>query len=245
MTVPSYAQGDGATALEREYGVVGRDTDERRKMNDALDRIVEKMSAALGYKPKSAKILGGKDPKRDKEINALALPDGRIYVLAGLMTAAQKTSNPEASVAFVVGHEITHVTEKHARSQMKSNILGAIGGALLARVLGAGASTMRTVSDLAGGLIGGHYSRTHEYEADRGGIIGMSKAGYPVESAAEMMQLLLDRYGEDKSALASWFGSHPNTKNRVLRLKDMGEELREGHTPGEKDPDEKGKDEAN
>lgn len=125
---PAHAQEDVGSYLEREYGVVGRDTEERRKMNDDLDRIVEKMSGALGYRPKSAKILGGKDPKTDREINALALPDGRIYVLVGLITAASKTSDPEASEAFVVGHEITHVVKRHSKAQMKQSILGALGG---------------------------------------------------------------------------------------------------------------------
>jgi predicted Zn-dependent protease len=226
--LPAQAQGDAGAALEKTYGVVGRDTAERRHMNDELDRIVHRMSAAVGFTPKSAKILGGKNPKYDKEINALALPDGRIYVLVGLMTAAEKTSDPEASVAFVVGHEMTHVVEHHSREQTKGNILGAIGGAILGKILGGGSSTIRTMSDLGGGLLGGHYSRQHEYEADRGGMIGMYRAGYPTKSAIEMMQVLLDKYGRDKSTLAAWFGSHPDTKNRIDRLRELSRELESG-----------------
>ncbi|MBW3623412.1 MAG: M48 family metallopeptidase [Armatimonadetes bacterium] len=239
--LPARAQQDIGEALERHYGVVGRDTEERRKMNDDLDRIVDKMSEALGYRPKSAKILGGKDPKVDREINAMALPDGRIYVLAGLMTAAQKTSDPEASVAFVVGHEIAHVTEKHSKQQMKQSILGVLGGVLLAKVLGGGSSAVRYGADIGSGLLGGHYSRKHEYESDKHGLIGMAKAGYPVESAPEMMQVLLDRYGSDKSLLASWFGSHPNTENRVKRLRQMGGEIKAGKIPGDEAEEEKKK----
>jgi Zn-dependent protease with chaperone function len=229
--LPARAQGDVGRELERQYGVVGRDTEERRKMNDDLDRIVEKMSAALGYKPKSAKILGGKDPKQDREINALALPDGRIYVLVGLIAAAQKTSNPEASEAFVVGHEITHVVKKHAKEQTKQSILGALGGLLLSKALGGGAYATRNAMDVGSGLLGGHFSRKHEYEADKYGLIGMAKAGYPVDSGPEMMQVLLDRYGSDKSLMSSWFGSHPNTGNRVARLKTMSAEIKAGETP--------------
>jgi predicted Zn-dependent protease len=233
------AQEDVGSYLERQYGVVGRDTEERRKMNDDLDRIVEKMSDALGYKPKSAKILGGKDPKTDREINALALPDGRIYVLVGLITAARKTHDPEASEAFVVGHEITHVVKKHSKQQMKQSILGALGGILLSKALGGGAGATRNAADLGSGLLGGHFSRKHEYEADKYGLLGMAKAGYPVDSGAEMMQVLLDRYGADKSLMASWFGSHPNTGNRVARLKAMAAEIRAGRTPGDEAEEKK------
>jgi len=240
VIAPAQAQQDPGAQLEHQYGVVGRDTDERRKMNDDLDRIVDKMSVALGYKPKSAKILGGKDPKQDQEINALALPDGRIYVLAGLMTAAQNTTNPEASVAFVVGHEITHVVRHHSRSQEKMNILSSLGALLATRLLGVGGQLAQTATDLSTGLIGGHYSRKYEYEADRGGIIGMAKADYPVDSAAEMMQVLLDRYGVDKSVGAAWFGSHPNTKNRVLRLQGMANDIKSGRLPAEKEPKSSG-----
>jgi predicted Zn-dependent protease len=237
-SAPVRAQGDGGRALERAYGVVGRDTAERAQMNDELDRVVGRISKALGYKPRSAKILGGKDPRQDKDINALALPDGRIYVLAGLLTAAEKTKDPEASVAFVVGHEITHVVRKHSSKEMKRNILGALGGLLVSRALGAGSYTTRTVMDYSSGLYGQHFSRKFEYEADRGGLIGMAKAGYRVESAAEMMQVLLDRYGSDRSLLASWFGSHPNTGNRVQRLKQMGEEIKKGGLPEETETEE-------
>jgi predicted Zn-dependent protease len=57
-----------------------------------------------------------------------------------------------------------------------------------------------------------------------------------MESAAERMQVLVDKYGVDRSLLASWFGSHPNTQNRVLQLKDMAEDLPAGRTPSEKEP---------
>ena len=210
-------------------------------MNDDLDRIVERMSDALGYRPKSAKILGGKDPRQDREINAMALPDGRIYVLVGLIAAAQRTSDPEASVAFVVGHEITHVTKKHSKSQMKQSILGAVGGLLLGKVIGGGAGLTRNMANIGSGLLGGHFSRKHEYESDKHGLVGMHKAGYPVESAPEMMQVLLDRYGADKSLMASWFGSHPNTGTRVKRLQQMGAEIKAGRIPGDEEEEKKPK----
>ncbi len=234
---------DVGAQVEKAYGVVGNDTAERRDMNAMLDRIVARMSDAVGFTPKSAILLGGKDPKKDEEINAFALPDGRIYVLVGLLTAARKTPDPEASVAFVVGHEMTHVTKKHSRSQTKSSLLGALGGLLLGKVTGSSAQTTNDMVNIASGLYGGHFSRKHEYEADRGGILGMEKAGYRVESAADMMGVLQDKYGSDKSKMASWFGSHPNTGNRVARLKQMAAEIRQGEAPStdEKKEDRKAK----
>jgi len=227
VAAPSRAQ-DIGSELEHEYGVIGRDTPEGQQANEMLDRVVARMSKAVGIKVKSAKILGGKNRKLDQEINALALPDGRIYVMIGLINAVKDDKDGEAELAFVVGHEMTHVARKHSRRQMQGSLLGAIGGAVVAGVLGGGGEAIRTWSQIGSGVLGGHYSRTDEYDADRGGIAAMNKAGYPMEAAPAMMEKILTKYKDKNTPILAWFNSHPPSKNRILKLREVMNGIRSG-----------------
>src|SRR5689334_3691330 len=88
-------EADEGRAMEREYGVIGRRTEEGRSLNEQLERVTSRVTSALGYRLKSAILLGGADEKHDKVINAFALPDGRIYVTLGLARAVRKSADPD------------------------------------------------------------------------------------------------------------------------------------------------------
>src|SRR5688500_9800585 len=76
VSLPSaHAQGaDPGQSIEKEYGVVGRGTPEGQKLNEQLERVTAQITNAVGYRLKSARLLGGKDAKHDKVVNAFALP---------------------------------------------------------------------------------------------------------------------------------------------------------------------------
>src|SRR4051794_39189363 len=81
---------DAGRELESRFGVLGRSTSEGRSLNEQLDRVVERVargvnaaSKAGDFQLRGARILGGKDRSEDRVVNAIALPDGRIYVTLG------------------------------------------------------------------------------------------------------------------------------------------------------------------
>src|SRR3989454_9003975 len=49
---------------------------------------------------------------RDPTLNAFAMPNGRVYIHTGLLARLDN----EAQLAMIVGHEMTHVTNRHALS---------------------------------------------------------------------------------------------------------------------------------
>jgi predicted Zn-dependent protease len=217
--------------MEREYGVVSRDTEEGVRLNARLDRIVGRVTDALGFKVKRATLLGGRSAKKDKVINAFALPDGRIYVLVGLLRAVEPVAHPDAALAFVVGHEVTHVKEKHGKHQQRKSITAALLGAGLAAMLGARGGAIGDWGNLAGNVIGSHYSRVDEYRADKGGLIAMQKAGYEMDGAVELLQVLEKEGGEENKTINGWLGSHPITRNRIARVRELRAEIEKGSTP--------------
>lgn len=228
---------DVGRQMEQEYGVLGRDTAEGRRYNSQMDEVVERIVAGVNrtrrresdgkqFQLKSAKILGGRSDKHDQVINAFALPDGRIYVTLGLLRAIRDSARSDDELAFVVGHEVTHVTERHSAHQSKK----ATEAGLLALLLGAVTKNraVETLGQYGAAAYVSSFGRKDEYRADRGGLLAMDAAGYDLNSAATMLNRLKSK-GEGQNKLVNgWFGSHPLTSNRVSRVQNMIQELRRG-----------------
>lgn len=141
----------------------------------------------------------------DDGINAFATAGGFVYVNKGLL----KTADNEAQLASVIGHEIGHITGKHALKQMKEaavaqGLLGATGLSKSAAVqIGVELALRRP------------HSRRDEFDADRRGLINLSKAGYAQSEMVAFMQKLLN----GKSSVPTFLSTHPNTADRVAELK--------------------------
>jgi predicted Zn-dependent protease len=224
--------------MEREYGVVSTGTEEGARLNANLNEVVRRVTNAIDFKVRSATLVGGRSAKRDKVINAFALPDGRIYMTLGLMREAMKGRYPDADLAFVVGHEVTHVKEQHSKHQQRKSITAAIAGALAAAALGARGSAVSDWGNLAGNVVGSHFSRVDEYRADKGGLIAMHSAGYDMNGAIELLEVLLREGGDDNRTINGWLGSHPITRNRIARVRELISDVDHGRptgTPSERD----------
>lgn len=229
--VPAQAQsgGDIGRQMEREYGVVSPSAPEGRM----LERVTERIVTAFNQNPRyqnfslrSATLLGGRSEKGDRMVNAFALPDGRIYVTLGLMRALENSRRPEDELAFVVGHEVTHVVEKHGQSQSNK----AVQAGILAILLGAvtKSDAVSTIAGLGANAYVSKFSRQDEYKADKGGLWAMERAGYDPRAAEDMLARL-GSAGEDSNRLVNgWFGSHPLTGNRIDRVRQMNEDLAVG-----------------
>lgn len=223
---------DVGVKMEQEYGVVSRSTSEGARLNDTLDRVSDRIVQGVNrtrkggkrFSLKSAKLLGGRSEKTDKVINAFALPDGRIYVTLGLMRAIEDSPRMEDELAFVVGHEVTHVAQKHSKGQSQK----ATQAGILAMVLGAvtKSDTIGTVAGVGASAYISSFSRKDEYRADKGGLEAMSAAGYDTDAAATMLRRLKSK-GEN-NRLNALFSSHPATDSRVDRVREMSADLKAG-----------------
>lgn len=216
---------DLGKAVEKEFGVYGRETPEGERHNDRLQSVAERITSAAGYRLKSVRLLGGADPRRDRVVNAFALPDGRVYVTLGLARAVEKAADPDAELAFVVGHELTHVTRKHGEDRQNSALGAGIAAILLGGITRSRSAT--TLANVGAAATLSHFSREDEYEADRGGLRAMNKAGYSLDAAASMLKRLQEVGGaQPNPTLNGWFGSHPLTGNRIARVQRLAARLR-------------------
>ena len=178
----------------------------------------------------------------DDGINAFALPGGYIHVTRGLLALASN----EAELAGVLGHEIGHVTARHAAQRYSTATATSLGIGVLG-ILGAIAGLPAELSDLAGsGLQTGaavylqSYSRDQELEADRLGIRYMTAAGYDPDAMVSFFRKLdaytrleAEKVGDPGAAERfDIMASHPRTADRVQQAgqlvataRAVGEEL--------------------
>ena len=163
-----------------------------------------------------------------REINAFALPGGPVWIHRGALSAAQN----ESQVAGVLAHEVAHIAQRHAASQMSK---GLIANGLLT-LLGAlvGDDRSGQVAQVVGGLAAQGYmlkfSRDDEREADEVGAQIMKRAGWDARGMVEFMQILRAQAGRDPGSVQTFLSSHPAPGERVTRLQSTVNRLGAGGT---------------
>jgi predicted Zn-dependent protease len=157
--------------------------------------------------------------------NAFALPGGYVYITRGLLALAEN----EAEIAGVLGHEIGHVTGRHAAQRQTRATgagLAATLGTIAAAIFGGemAGQLARQAAGLGAQAYVASYSREQELEADQLGIRYLAGAGYEPRAMASFLEKL-DEQSELEQRLAggegdpglSWFATHPRTLDRVER----------------------------
>jgi len=120
----------------------------------------------------------------DPLVNAFALPGGYVYVTRGMLAHM----NSESELAAVLGHEIAHVTEKHAeRSMTRGKVMK---GLSTVAAIATGTTAVYDLGNMFGGVLLKGYSRGFELEADKVGAEYMAKAGYNPEAMLSTIEVL-------------------------------------------------------
>lgn len=154
-----------------------------------------------------------------KDINAFALPGGKIGIFNGILNVAQTPDQ----LAAIIGHEIAHVVLDHsnerASQQMLSKGIGMLGQFAM-DIAGVDRSTQRLalngyglLSDL--GVLK-PFSRLHESEADEEGLVLLVQAGYSPYAAVELWQNMAK--ANEGKAPPEFLSTHPANETRVKNL---------------------------
>jgi predicted Zn-dependent protease len=155
----------------------------------------------------------------DKTVNAWCMPGGKVAVYTGLLPVTQD----ETGLAVVMGHEIAHAIAKHGNERMSQGLLVQLGGIGLAAALGSNPSATSNIFMAAygaGAQLGVllPYSRVHESEADRIGLVLMAKAGYDPRQAIPFWERMNAKGGARPPELLS---THPAPESRVAQIKEL------------------------
>lgn len=203
----------------------------RSKYNDPfLEDYINEMGQSLVPQEVPPGVLFSFRVLEDYRPNALALPDGRIYVTTGLLVFVDN----EAQLATALGHEIGHVMEQHAvkafrdaksfKKAVLPGILGAIGGAAIGRAVGGkeGAVIGAAVGAAAGVavtvLAANKYGRKQEDEADQIGTSLSLKRDYDARQGVALFQKLAETFGENDPLTDLLWANHPRNRDRVKTI---------------------------
>ena len=158
-------------------------------------------------------------------VNAFAVPGGYVYFTRGILAHF----NNEAEFAGVLGHEIGHITAKHAARSQKSQLLSTlalIGGAVLApNVVGQNMEALQQGL----GLLSLKYSRDHESESDELGVEYSSKIGYDANQMADFFGTLKRLSDNSGNAVPQFMSTHPDPGNRYTRVHQLAKEYQTEH----------------
>src|SRR3954468_7170124 len=119
-----------------------------------------------------------------REINAFALPGGPVWINRGVLHAA----TTESQVAGVLAHEIAHVSQRHAATQVMQGAFANWGLGLLSAMLGnaGGANAARSAAGMMANSMFLKFSRDDEIEADRVGLQILTSAGWDARGMVEL-----------------------------------------------------------
>lgn len=141
----------------------------------------------------------------DEEVNAFALPDGTIVVYSGLLS---KVENPN-ELAALLGHEATHIKERHSTKILARSIAGY---AIVSLVVGDVNGIMTTLANNANELNNLSFSREFEQSADEGSYEILKQNKINPEG---MYQLFKTLEKSDNVEVPMILSTHPLTKDRM------------------------------
>lgn len=150
------------------------------------------------------------------DINAFVMPGGKISVFKGILTVAQN----QHQLAAVIGHEVAHVTAKHANERASRASVAGAGIDVAAILLGGGYrhQTQAAQQTLSTGAVLGilnPFSRKQETEADVIGLEYMAKAGFDPRESVTLWKNMAER---NETKIPEFMSTHPSGERRIESL---------------------------
>ncbi|NQW63966.1 MAG: M48 family metallopeptidase [Deltaproteobacteria bacterium] len=146
------------------------------------------------------------------QVNAFALPGGRMALLTGLLKRADNAD----MVAAVIAHEISHVTKRHGLRHMVRS-LGVVAGLQL--LLGDVSGVAAVLAQGATLAVITNYSRDHESEADAVGMQMLAKAGFDPAAMPAFFEKLKSLDASEMPKGLEWISTHPDHDSRIAALR--------------------------
>lgn len=154
----------------------------------------------------------------DNQVNAWCMPGGKVVFYTGILPITKD----ETGLAVVMGHEIAHAIAEHGNERMSQGMLTQLGGMALSKALESKPQETQALWMTAFGVgtqlgVMLPYSRLHESEADRLGIIFMAMAGYDPNKSVEFWERMAANKGG--AAPPEFLSTHPSDETRIADLK--------------------------
>jgi predicted Zn-dependent protease len=188
-----------------------------KKVGVNISQAVENYLKTNGLEAELANLKWEFALVKDTSVNAFCMPGGKVVFFEGILPMTKT----EAGMAVVMGHEIAHAVAKHANERMSQQMAAQFGSGIADMLLSnKSAATRQTINVLYG--LGAQvgvilpYSRKHEYEADRLGLIFMAMAGYDPNEAVAFWERMS---ANSKGSNFEFMSTHPSDDKRIANMK--------------------------
>lgn len=195
-----------------------RDAEMVNRVGQRIIKAVEAYYAEIGKTSDLASYKWEVNLVEDKTVNAWCMPGGKIVVYTGILPITQN----EAALAAVMGHEVSHALLQHGNQRMSQGILQQLGGVALSVAV---ANKPQETQNLFLGAYGAGsqvgillpFSRKHELEADRFGLIFAAMAGYNPQEAIALWERM--EKASSGQTPPEFMSTHPSEGRRIEQLK--------------------------
>lgn len=189
-----------------------------RRVNTIFNRMVPYADAA---NKTSEKFNWQLNVIRSNDVNAFAMPGGKMVVFTGIVNKLNLTDD---EIAAVIGHEMTHALEEHSKKEAGQQIITDLATKV-------GSSVIKSKTKLSSKTVNNYkntlskygltlpFSRHQENQADIGGLRLMAQAGYNPEAAATVWEKMNKAYGSNSAT--SLLSTHPSNDARISSIKKM------------------------
>lgn len=153
-----------------------------------------------------------------KDINAICLANGKIFINSGIFKAAKN----DAQIAAILSHEISHALLSHGKAKINRSTISnqlEITGSVIAGIF----NPLLIIPFLAiyEGVkhpVHEHYNKLEEREADKYSLRLMKKAGYDINEAVNLWKNM-KIVNVEKSRIKS--STHLSYNERIIELNYM------------------------
>jgi len=192
-------------------------TSEVKEVGQRIAGAVDRYMRANGMTKEADSYRWEFNLVEDEQKNAWCLPGGKVVFYTGILPVCENTDG----IATVMGHEIAHAFAKHGQERMTSAYGQQLGGIAVALgTSGESAETQmlwNTIYGIGSGVGMLAYSRTHETEADKLGMVFMIMAGYDPEETVRLWTRMKE---SDKGGSPPEFlSTHPSHDTRISNLR--------------------------
>lgn len=152
---------------------------------------------------------------KSDQVNAFVAPGGKVVFYTGIVNKLNLT---DAEIAAVMGHEMVHALEEHAKSKLGAQALTDLALNIGLSAAGNNVGQLGTAAAQLGSQIGIGlpYSRSLESRADQGGLMLMARAGYNPQAAITLWEKMNKLEGAGGS---SFLSTHPSNSQRIEAMR--------------------------
>lgn len=213
----SFAQYDGFLK-ENKISTNAIQTKQVQDVGARVSKAVDRYMRANGMTAEADAYRWEFNLVDDATVNAWCMPGGKVVFYTGILPICAN----DDGIAAVMGHEVAHAFAKHGQERMTQGLAQQLGG--IAVALGTAGKPEQTqqiwqtvygIGSQVGML---KYSRVHETEADKLGLVFMIMAGYNPKESVNVWIRMSERGGQQPPEFLS---THPSHETRIKNLTDF------------------------